>query len=434
MKAYILAGGKGTRLSTLTKDEIPKPMMKIAGKPILEHTIEKLKNNGILDIIISVGYLHEKIIEYFSDGRKFGVNIRYIIEKEPLGSGGALYYAKEFLDDDFVVCSGDTIFDIDISRMYDFHKKHKSLITLFTHPNSHPFDSDIIITNEKNLVTDINKKNSERNFYYKNNVNAGFFIISSSTLEYFKEPKALSLEHDFINSFIVSGKVFAYKSPEYIRDVGTPERFFQTEKDLQKGLVTQKNLKNTQKAVFLDRDGTINKYKGFITSPNDIELTDTCAEGIKKLNSSEYLSIVISNQPVIARGEATFETVNTCFDKIETLLGASGAFLDGIYYCPHHPHSGFAGEVKSLKIDCDCRKPRLGLINRAIKDFNLDLNKCYIIGDSNVDIMTAKNAGIKCIRVKSDLEEESLDCFAKVDTLLDAVNIILKEEKNEGKN
>lgn len=428
MKALILAGGKGTRLSALTKGLVPKPMAIICGKPILLHTVERLKENGITDLFISVGYLHEVIQDYFGDGSKFGVHIRYIVENEPLGSGGSLYYLKDVMDDDFLVCPGDSVFDVDFDRMLTFHREKNSWITLFVHPNLHPYDSDLIISDANAKVTEINYKNSERNFYYTNTVNAGILIVSPKTLTYFDKPKVVNMEKDFVSHFVPQGVVYAYKSAEYVKDVGTPERFALTEQDLQRGLVAKKNLSRKQKAVFLDRDGTINKYKGFITNIDDVELVDDAVEAIKKINQSEYLAIVISNQPVIARGEATFAEVDEMFAKIETLLGKFGAYLDGSFYCPHHPHKGYAGEVAELKFDCECRKPKIGLLKQAEQKFNLDLSQCVLIGDANRDVETAKNAGIPVVKVRSELTEEDKypDC-PKADNLLAAVKMVLGE-------
>ena len=427
VKALILAGGKGTRLKDITKNLIPKPMAIICGKPILERAIEQLKNYGVKDIFISVGFLNEQIRDYFGDGAKFGVNIKYVIESEPLGSGGALYYIKDEIDCNLIVCPGDVIFNVDFNKMLAFHEQKDALITLFAHPNTHPYDSDLIITDDNMVITSINKKNSPRDFYYKNLVNAGIFVLSPQTLGFFREPKIVNMEHDFVSHFIASGKVFAYKSSEYVKDVGTSERFISAENDIKNGTVFSKNLKNKQKAIFLDRDGTINEYKGFIKNIEDIELLPFVSDAVKKINASGYLAIIVSNQPVVARGDCTFAQVNQMFDKIETLLGKDGAYVDGIYYCPHHPHSGFNGEVKELKIDCDCRKPKIGMLKAAEKDFNLDLKKCIMIGDGKADILTGKNAGIPTVLVKTGINEESdvlPDYFAN--NLLQAVEIFIK--------
>lgn len=427
--AVILAGGKGTRLSSITRNEIPKSMAIINGKPILEHTVLRLKENGISSIFMLVGYLSDQITDYFGDGSAFGVNIDYVIERQPLGSGGGLYYLKNKIKSDFLVCSGDTVFDIDVERMHGFHLRCQAQITMLTHPNAHPYDSDLVVV-DGGRVTGIDKKGLPRNYFYHNNVNASFVIADNSTLQYFDIVRKINLEHDFIAHFIPQGGVFAYSSSEYIKDVGTPERFASAEKDMKDGKPQARNLKRKQKAVFLDRDGTLNKYKGFISDAADIELLDGVVDAIKLANKSDYLVIVVSNQPVIARGEATFDDVEQAFKKIETLLGAEGAFIDGYYYCPHHPDKGFEGEVDELKINCGCRKPNVGLLTRACERFNLDLSECVMVGDGNVDITTARNAGIPCIRVNTGLFEASpLAADYEADNLLDAVKIIINRAK-----
>ena len=425
-----MAGGKGTRLAAITGDVIPKPMAAIAGKPVIERAVIALRDNGVTDITVSVGHLADVIKNYLGDGEKFGVKIDYITEETPLGSGGALYYLKGRVRKDFVVCSGDTVFDIDVKRMLAFHKKKKAAATLFTHPNSHPYDSDIVVTDRFGRVTGIDLKGRVRDYYYKNNVNAGFFIVSPAALDYFTEPKKVNMEHDFIASLIASGeRVYSYKSSEYIKDAGTPERFVKIEKEIEAGLVSARNLKNKQKAIFLDRDGTINVYKGFIKSADDIELLPGVGEAIGKINESGYLAIIVSNQPVIARGECSRAEVEREFDKIQTLLGEKGVFIDGVYYCPHHPHSGFKGEVKRLKKICRCRKPDTGMIEAAAKDFNLDVSACAIIGDSDLDIKTGINVGIPAVKVLTGAPEKEGDGEPsfKAKDLLSATEYILRK-------
>lgn len=427
MKAVIMAGGKGTRLVEITKDEIPKPMAEMCGKPILLRALESLKKYGVDEIYFTVGHLHEKIQEYFKDGSKFGVKINYIIEKEPLGSAGALYYLKDKIYDDFIVCSGDTLFDININKMLEFHKNNDAIATLLTRASNHPFDSDLVIVNDNNQVLKFDKKSNIRDYYYHNLANAGFFIINHKALEFFKEPKKVGMEHDFITGLIEQGqKVFSYYSSEYIRDVGTPERFEKGKQDLVSGRIEARNFSQKQKAIFIDRDGVINKYKGFINKVEDIEIFEFVYDALAKINASEYLAIIVSNQPVLARGECSKEELDMMFKKIETMLGLKGVYFDAIYYCPHHPHKGYEGEVPELKIDCDCRKPKIGMLLKAQEKFNLDFDKCWIIGDTNRDIQTGDNANIKTIKVKSgEKEKEDLPSTYIADNLLEAVNLIL---------
>lgn len=415
MKTVIMAGGKGTRISSIARD-IPKPMIKIEGKPILEHEIECLKNQGFTDVIITVSHLGNVIKDYFGDGtgispatgKPFDIHIEYFEEKIPLGNAGALFKIKDKLSDDFLLLNADAIFDVDFNRFVEFHRTHNGLVTLFTHPNSHPYDSGLIIASQDGAVEKWLSKDDIRPKYYRNRVNAGLHVINPKALDLVGiDPDSVGcidedgeiikvdLDRQILKSLAGSGKMFCYESPEYVKDMGTPERYYSVCNDFRNGIVNGKNLKNKQKAVFLDRDGTINKYVGFLRNIDDFELLDGVAEAIQKINESGYLAIVVTNQPVIARGEVTVEDLEEIHRKMETLLGEDGAYLDAIYYCPHHPHKGYEGEIPELKIDCDCRKPKSGMLIKAAEDYNIDLHKSWMIGDSENDIKAGKAAGCK---------------------------------------
>ena len=181
--------------------------------------------------------------------------------------------------------------------------------------------------------------------------------------------------------------------------MGTPERYYSICQDFIEGRIHRKNLKNPQRSVFLDRDGTINKYKGFITDPSQMELLPGVAEAIKKINDIGYLAIVITNQPVIARGDCTLEELEQIHLKMETLLGEQGAYLDDIFFCPHHPDKGFEGEREEYKIECSCRKPKPGMLLQAAQKYNIDLKSSYMIGDSLADVQAGNAAGCKSILI-----------------------------------
>lgn len=422
-KAVIMAGGQGTRLGNLVR-EIPKPMVKVAGKAILERQIESLKEFGIIDITIVVGYLGDIIKNYFKDGKDFGVNIDYISETSPLGSAGSLYFLKDKFNDDFVLLFGDLIESVNFEKMVQFHKQKKALMTLFSHPNSHPFDSDLIIADENDVVLGIDSKHNIRDYYYHNLVNAGIYVLSPKSLEFFNEIKKQDMEKEFIKSLIPTNCVFSYASSEYVKDAGTIERLASVENDIVNGVVESKNTKHFQKAIFLDRDGTINVHKGHMSDINKFELVEDAAKAIKMINESGYLAIVITNQPVVARGEISLEGLKEIHKKLETLLGKEGAYLDAIYFCPHYPESGFLGEVKELKIECECRKPKIGLLLKAKERFNIDLTKSWFIGDSDLDIECGQNAENKTILIKTFKETLSKPDYV-ADSLLDAVKISL---------
>lgn len=431
MKVVIMAGGKGTRISSIASD-IPKPMIKIDGKPVLEHEIECLKNQGFTDLIITVGHLGKIIIDYFGDGSKispvtgkeFGVNIEYFVEETPLGTAGALFKIKDKLTNDFLLLNADAIFDIDFNRFVEYHRKKGGLVTLFTHPNNHPYDSGLIISDNDYSVLKWLSKEDERPKYYKNRVNAGLHVISPKILDVNIETEKIDLDRQLLKPLAGTKKMYVYDSPEYVKDMGTPDRYYLVQKNYVDGIVKAKNLNNKQKAIFLDRDGTINKHVGFINNADQFQILSDVTSAIKKINDSGFLAIVVTNQPVIARGEATFADIEEIHNKLETLLGLEGAYIDAIYFCPHHPHSGYEGEVKELKIECDCRKPNPGMLYDAASDFNIDLEHSWMIGDSSNDIFAGKNAGCKTGFIGNDKDLQA-DIYGS--SLLDIVDKILKK-------
>lgn len=446
MQALIMAGGRGTRLSSVAKD-IPKPMVRIGGKPLLEHQIENLKESGITEIILAVGYLGDVICEYFKDGsgispstgKPFGVGIDYFMEETPLGTAGALGKLTDRLDETFVLVLGDLFTDVSYRRFIEFHSEKHAAASLFIHPNSHPYDSDIVIIDGDNRVTGWSHKNSVRREFYKNLVNAGIYVLDRGVAEFVSAiqksgREKVDLEKDVLIPLInrEGSGIYGYVSTEYVKDLGTPERYDAVIHDVLKGLPRRRNLANKQKCVFLDRDGTVNKYVGYLRRSAQLELIPGAAEAICRLNHSDYLTAVITNQPVIARGECSFDELDGIHNKLHSLLGRNGAYLDALYYCPHHPDSGFDGEVKELKFDCDCRKPKIGMLKRAAEDLNVDLSDSWFVGDTYLDVQTGINAGMKTVLLLSGDQNKADKLNCKPDYIAEdlagAVEIILKKQ------
>lgn len=432
MKLVILAGGKGTRLGL---KDIPKPMVQLMGKPLLEYQILLARKYGLKDIYILSGHLSNVIVDYFQDGSKWGVNIKHITEDKPLGTAGALKQLETILKEKFIVFYGDTVMDINLKKLIEFDKKKSdSSGTLIVHPNDHPYDSDLVEIDENNRIIAFHSKPHTEDMYYANLVNAALYLLSPEIFKYIDDSSASDFGKDIFPQVIKNESLYAYKTSEYIKDMGTPERLKAVENDIESGKVAKRNKTFNQRAIFLDRDGVINKEVGNLRSINEFELIEGISESIKKINKSEYISIVITNQPGVAKGFISIAELNKIHKKMDMMLGHKKAYVDDLYYCPHHPEKGFAGEVEQLKTDCDCRKPKIGLLAKAADDYHIDLNKSWMIGDRYADICAGHTAGCKTILVLTghagNDKKKYMDVEAdfKFETLNDAINFILHKD------
>ncbi len=393
MKNYdvvIMAGGFGTRMSKDFSD-IPKPLIPLGESPILEHIISECKKYNRINILIVLHHMSDKIKNYFGDGSSFGVKIKYFVEEIPMGTGGALLAVQDLLKDTYLVLYADVYSDLNIDDFFNFHSKHESEISIVVHPNDHPYDSDIVeIKNNKVLRF---SSHPHIDNVKKNLVNAAMYIINKSAFLHLSDMgnSKFDIAQDIFPDLLKKDvNILAYRTSEYIKDMGTPERLI-------------------------------------INNLDDLELIKYSGNAIRMINKSKFLAICATNQPVIARGECSSEQLERIHNKMESDLGSQGAYLDHIYFCPHHPDSGFKGEVKELKIQCNCRKPNPGMLINAQKDFNLNLKECWFIGDSEADIGAAQNAGCKSILVGDnyDVNKIKYKPTATKKNIFDAVRHIL---------
>lgn len=407
MDAVIMAGGRGERIASV-EPSLPKPMIPVCGKPVLEMLVESLAGQGFGKIKIVTGYKAEVIEDHFGDGKDFGCDISYFRESEPLGTAGALYYMADELSDDFFLINGDIVADIDFERMARFHNEKGGDACVLVHPNNHPFDSSKLLFGEDGRITKWYKK-CETSQSCKNRSNAGVHILRKRVIGELLDGGRKDLDADILIPLSEQGRVYAYETSEYVKDMGTPERYEAVIRDISSGKPAGRRLGNKQRAVFLDRDGTLNVYKGFITSPGQIELEKGVAEAVRLINSTDMLAIVVTNQPVIARGDCTFEDMEKINGRLEDLLGKEGAYIDDLFYCPHHPDKGFEGEVAELKIKCSCRKPEPGLLLKAAQKYNIDLKSSYMVGDALADVKAGHAAGCRCVYIGSKRLENGKD-------------------------
>jgi D,D-heptose 1,7-bisphosphate phosphatase len=426
MQAVILAGGLGTRMKEVSQD-IPKSMMLIGDKPLLEHQINLLRKYGIENIVLIVNHLKEAIQVHFGNGSRWGVEIAYYEEKTPLGTVGGIKACEDHLEDDFIVLYGDVMVDMNLLLLVEYHFSTKSDCTLVLHPNDHPFDSDLVELDRNNKIVGFHPKPRSDKQYYRNMVNAGLYVMSKRVLNHLERNKKADFGRDIFPLIMSKVSMTGYNTSEYLKDMGTPERLEQVRNDYESGKIEKRNFINRQKAIFLDRDGVINIDVDLVAYPEELEIYPDAPATIKKINESDYLAIVITNQSVVARNLCTEDELRIIHNKLDTVIGAEHAKLDGLYYCPHHPHGGFPEENPAYKIDCHCRKPKPGMLLDAARDFNLDLSQCWFIGDTERDVVAGKAAGVKTIGVKTGraMKGSTVQPDFMFDDLKEAVNFIL---------
>ncbi|MBN2368343.1 HAD-IIIA family hydrolase [Candidatus Woesearchaeota archaeon] len=426
MQAVILAGGKGVRLRPLTYD-LPKPLVKVGDKPILEHILLLLKKQGVTNIIICSGYLGQHIIDFCGDGSKFGLKITHSIEKSPLGTAGPLKDIEDSLEEDFFVIYGDIYLDMDLNKLMAYHKSKKSKATLVVHPSDHPHDSDVVVMDQgtQKIKDFLHKPGKEIKF--QNLTSAAAYALNKSILSYISSGEPTDFGKDIFPKMAADEEpMFGYITDEFIKDAGTHDRLAYVSDYIHSD--------NKNQAWFLDRDGVINEEAGLITESSQLKLIPGSAEAIKKLNDRGFLVVIVTNQPQVARNLCTEEDVEKINARLVKEFEKEGARIDGVYYCPHHPETNHpdANDPKYRR-PCECRKPGIGMLKQAEKEFKIDLKRSYMVGDRTADIKAGNSAGCTTIIVRTgfagkDGKYEAVPDIEAED-LIEAVDKVLKRNK-----
>jgi histidinol-phosphate phosphatase family protein len=432
MRAVILVGGRGTRLGALTS-QLPKPLVPVNGRALLDRQLEQLARYGIHDVTLLASHLAERIEAHVARRGESVPRVRVHRERMPLGTAGGLHEIAHELTEPFLLVYGDVLFDMDLERLLDAHRRWGGLATLVVHPNDHPFDSDLVELDSAQRVTAVHAKPHPAGRHFHNLVNAGLCVMSPRILEHVPRDTPSDFGRDIFPAIHARERLFGYTTPEYVKDMGTPERLARVEADDASGKVAAWNLARPRPAVFLDRDGVLNATDGYVDTPGKLRLLPGVAGAVRRLNESGHLAVVVTNQPVVARGLCTLEELDDIHAKLESELGEGHAWLDAIYFCPHHPDRGFPGENVALKIVCDCRKPATGMIDQARMRFNVDMSRSYIVGDSARDILCGRAAGVGTIGVRTGEGCRDVDDASRpdhmVDDLVAAVRLILERAR-----
>ena len=399
----IIAGGKGSRLAGVLGDQ-PKALVSVGGKTVLQHQLELAAASGISDVTIFAGYLAGRIANLVGDGSQFGLAARVLVEDKPSGTAGALLRSLDLLPEHFFVLYGDVMLAVDLQGMAAHHLDQDADFTAMAHPNDHPFDSDLLEIDENDWVTALHACPHSPNQFFANSVNAALYVVRREALRPWAKASG---KKDFVKDVMADllacgGRVLAHRSSEYIKDIGTPTRLERVAADWKARRIGIGH-SDRRPAVFLDRDGTLNVEKGGLRSPEQLELIAGAASALRSLREAGFLLVVLTNQPVIARGEASEGEVAAIHRRLEWELGKQGAYLDAIYICPHHPDAGFPGERPELKFRCGCRKPATGLFERACRELHIDRAASWMIGDQTRDIEMARRIGLRSILVHTGM-------------------------------
>jgi D-glycero-alpha-D-manno-heptose 1-phosphate guanylyltransferase len=374
-EAIILAGGLGTRLQKVVPDR-PKPMAEIGGKPFLEYLLGYLAAEGIKRIIFSVGFKYEVIRNHFQLNYH-GIELVYSVEEIPLGTGGGLRKALSFCSQESVfVFNGDTYFPVRLAGMEDFFRAEKADLLMALHLSGNPGRYGTIELNNDGRILGFSEKNASGT---SSLINGGIYLMNRSLLLKNDFPDKFSFEKDFLEIKTFRESFFGIVADAPFIDIGIPETYLEADhffKDLKPVCC---------KALFLDRDGTINIEKNYVSTVDNFEFRDGIFELVNDFYTKGYLIFVITNQAGIARGYYSEEDFKALTEWMVRQFKEKGIKIEEVRYCPHHPD--FSGE-------CDCRKPKPGMILSLLEDYHLDPGKCVLIGDKMKDVEAGVNAGI----------------------------------------
>lgn len=413
----VIAGGKGSRLKKLYKRK-SKTLVNINDIVPLKQIHNNFKN--IKKKFLLINNKQSDIINFV---KKKKLNFKIIKENEYFGDGGCLSQLKKikkFYKYKFLIVPGDLIVNFNFSKFYNFHLKKKASISVFVHPTNHLIDSDTVQLNSSSKVI---------KFYFKphSNINkvsnislSGICIINGSKLKKIKEKKS-----SFKSILKKNQNIFGYTSREFVRDIGTIPRLLHARKFYNLKNIKKFNISNKMPAFFLDRDGVLNKESDNANYSNPTNLFTNIFKSIKRINDNGFLTVIITNQPGIAKGFFSIKYLNSAHLRMQNLLSVKGAIIDKIYFCPHHPNKGFKNEIKKFKIKCNCRKPKIGLFQKAIKDLNIDKRKSIFIGNSIADYLASKNLKIKYFHIKNRINLNNPWIF---ESLNSAVNFFFKKK------
>lgn len=386
-QAVILAGGRGERLKPFT-DSAPKPMYPVGGIPFIDRLLQQVKSFGIEEVLLLLGYRAEQIMEEVGDGRKFGLRVTYDVTPPEYETADRMKHAGDQIQDVFLLMYCDNYCPVDFPALCRDFERNRALVQLSAYANRDGYTRDnLAVEDGRVTVYDGSRKTPGLS-----GVDIGYTLVDKRCFAMLGNTSKFA---DLYAEMARLGRLYATVTEHRYYSIGSFARMPLTEEFFRE-----------KRVVFLDRDGTLNRRPPracYVERPEDFIWLPGAVEAVRKLKEKGCLTILISNQPGIARGNLTVETLDRIHEKMQKDLEKAGARIDHIYYCPHNWDEG-----------CDCRKPRPGMLYRAQKDLSLDLTRCVLFGDDERDMEAGNAAGCRSVLLTEEY------------SLLDAVEDYIK--------
>ena len=375
----LLAGGLGTRLRTVLPDR-PKVLAQIGTRPFLAYLLDQIAAAGCRSVVLCTGYLGEQIASAF--GQNYGgLRISYSREREPLGTGGAVRLAMPSVDTKWVlVMNGDSFCQIDLGDFWQWHCQRQASASLALARVARSERYGLVKLDRAARVVEFSEKNSTGEAW----INAGIYFLSRELIQSISPNTSVSLEREVFPRWVGRG-LYGYRAPGPFLDIGTPEDFAGAENFFARLHDSQR-----RRFIVLDRDGTIIEEREYLSKPEQVVLIPGAAAALRELRQMGFGLAVITNQSGVGRGFFDLEQVKLVHEHLERLLASEGVKLDGFYVCPHTPDDS-----------CDCRKPSIGLMQRASSEMGFKLQDSIVIGDKPCDIDMGRAAGATTFLVRT---------------------------------
>lgn len=402
----VLAGGKGTRSADPGRAKLAQ---EIAGESLMAWHLRLLEPSEIDEALVVAGHLGDQVQELCDNLASDMASVRVIHEERQEGTVAALRLAAEHTDaDEFLVILGDILMALPVQHLLDDWRASGVGVAVVVHPSTHPEDSDAAFSSHDGRVLVVPK--SEPRDHIPNMSSAGLFAITRDALSRYGHLRDVG--SDILPQAAREGDLFAFVSSHYLKDTGTPDRLVSARADVDSGAFVRRGQLHARPGLFLDRDGVINPAEPEFYGPEGYVLLPGVAAAIREGNRAGVPVIVVTNQPGLAKGFMSFDDHQRVRARMDRLLGAEGAFVDDYLSCPHHPDSGFVGEVPELKRTCECRKPDIDLARVAAARHHIDLGQSVMVGDTNRDRGFARGAGMRFVHVSALCDvDDAEDCF-----------------------